>query len=196
MIMELLERCEAGPSDLGLVGLTSGPGAFTGLRLGLVTAKTIAQVLRIPIIGVNTLDVVAARCSVWDGCLVVAADARRKEVFSIIYRLSVGARTVARPLKATSAEDLAREIEVSCVSPVFIAGNALERYGAVLTRSKKVLVLDRDLWYPRASRAALLALERYEAGESGTFLTAGAFYFRPPDIQVDSGTEATRNSAT
>jgi tRNA threonylcarbamoyl adenosine modification protein YeaZ len=70
--------------DLTAVGVGVGPGPFTGLRVGLVTARTLGYVLDLPVYGVCTLDVLAVEAvdtgSV-DGGFVVATDARRKEVY-------------------------------------------------------------------------------------------------------------------
>jgi len=74
--------------DLGAIAVGVGPGPFTGLRVGLVTARTLAAVLEIPVYGVCTLDVLAAE-AVDAGQVaedfVVATDARRKEVYWAAY---------------------------------------------------------------------------------------------------------------
>ncbi|WP_436702210.1 tRNA (adenosine(37)-N6)-threonylcarbamoyltransferase complex dimerization subunit type 1 TsaB [Nocardioides sp. BYT-33-1] len=93
----LIERvlAEAGvrPADLSALAVGVGPGPFTGLRVGLVTARTMAHVLGVPVHGVCSLDALALE-AVADGAVsgdfVVATDARRKEV----YRASYDARGV------------------------------------------------------------------------------------------------------
>jgi tRNA threonylcarbamoyl adenosine modification protein YeaZ len=78
--------------DLTAVGVGVGPGPFTGLRVGLVTARTLGFVLEIPVYGVCTLDVLAIEAvdtgfvgNEGDGEFVVATDARRKEVYLATY---------------------------------------------------------------------------------------------------------------
>lgn len=74
--------------DLTAIAVGTGPGPFTGLRVGLVTARTLAMVLEIPVYGVCTLDVLAveaAETAGVDGDFLVATDARRKEVYLAAY---------------------------------------------------------------------------------------------------------------
>lgn len=87
-ITRLLDEAGVAPGDLTAVAVGVGPGPFTGLRVGLVTARTLGAVLGVPVRGVCTLDVLAAEAvdsgSV-DQPFLVATDARRKEVYWASY---------------------------------------------------------------------------------------------------------------
>jgi len=98
--------------DLTAIGVGVGPGPFTGLRVGLVTARTLGYVLEVPVYGICTLDVLAIEAvdtRTVSGEFVVATDARRREVYLASYDAD-GARldgpVVGRPA------DLATELPV------------------------------------------------------------------------------------
>jgi tRNA threonylcarbamoyladenosine biosynthesis protein TsaB len=94
--------------DLTAVGVGVGPGPFTGLRVGLVTARTLGFVLELPVYGVCTLDVLAVEAAdtrTVSGDFVVATDARRKEVYLASYDEAGGrldGPEVARPADAAT----------------------------------------------------------------------------------------------
>jgi tRNA threonylcarbamoyladenosine biosynthesis protein TsaB len=78
-----MKQAELRMSDLEAVAVSQGPGSYTGLRIGVSTAKGIAYGLEIPLIGINTLQAMAASQLVNQGEFVVAVlDARRKEVYT------------------------------------------------------------------------------------------------------------------
>jgi tRNA threonylcarbamoyl adenosine modification protein YeaZ len=85
-IAEVLARAGALTQDVTAVAVGVGPGPFTGLRVGLVTARTMALALQIPVYGVCSLDILAAEAVDHGlGDFLVATDARRKEVYVASY---------------------------------------------------------------------------------------------------------------
>jgi len=105
--------------DLTAVGVGIGPGPFTGLRVGLVTARTLGFVLELPVYGVCTLDVLAVEAAdtgAVHGDFVVATDARRKEVYLASYD-EAGVRR--------DGPDVARPADVATERPVVGEGAVL-----------------------------------------------------------------------
>ena len=85
-----LEESGIGFRNLGAVAVGLGPGLFTGMRVGVATAKALAQTLSVPIVGLPSLDLVAYGVRYSDKTIVAALDARRTEVFYAFYRSSPG----------------------------------------------------------------------------------------------------------
>ncbi len=100
----VLRRVGVKPADLDAVAAGVGPGPYTGLRVGLMTARALGHALGIPVLGVCSLDVLAAEAArTIDGDFVVASDARRKEVYWARYRDGVRTHGPAVDLPGVAA---------------------------------------------------------------------------------------------
>jgi tRNA threonylcarbamoyl adenosine modification protein YeaZ len=107
-IATVLAESGASPADLTVVAVGVGPGPFTGLRVGVVTALTLAAALEIPVHGICSLDALAWAATGIDGPLGVTTDARRREVYWAAYadrRTRVGQATVGFPADVAVALD-------------------------------------------------------------------------------------------
>lgn len=106
-IARVLTEVGADRRDLTEIAVGVGPGPFTGLRVGLATARAMGYVLGIPVHGVCTLDVLAAAAQVESGPFVVATDARRKEVYWARYtdrHTRIDGPKVAKPAALATSE--------------------------------------------------------------------------------------------
>jgi tRNA threonylcarbamoyl adenosine modification protein YeaZ len=115
LIASTLAAAGATMADVTGVAVGVGPGPFTGLRVGLVTARTLGLALDVPVHGICTLDVLAAEAVASGavvGDFVVATDARRKEVYVASYSAEgtrVGGPSVARPADVASLRPVVGE---------------------------------------------------------------------------------------
>lgn len=87
-INEIMEETKLTPQDLDLIAVAIGPGSYTGVRIGLTTAKTMAWSLQIPIVGVSSLELVAYNGQLFEGLVCPFFDARRGQVYTGLYTFS------------------------------------------------------------------------------------------------------------
>lgn len=108
LVQEVLAEADLAAGDLTDIAAGTGPGPFTGLRVGLVTALTMGHALGVPVHGVCSLDALAHEAALEgvDGPLLVATDARRREVYWARYDLRGGRATRVGDPQVARAADL------------------------------------------------------------------------------------------
>ncbi len=164
-----------GLDEIGLIAVDIGPGLFTGMRVGLATAKALAQALRVPMIGISSLDLLAFPHRRSDRVVVPVVDARKGEVFYAMYRqVPGGLQQVvaprAAPVDELVADLLARSQEALCV------GDGALRYRALLEEAGAVV--------PPEGADEHRIRARFHAGLAGSFGAAELvepLYLRVPD---------------
>jgi len=182
MVRQVLERASLDQAALAGIAVGTGPGLFTGLRVGVSSAKALAQAWRLPIVAVPSLDLLAFACRHARRLVCAAIDGRRGELFSASYRPSaegierVGEHRVLRP------EELAAELE-SLGEPVLLCGEGALRYAGAFERlGESVELAGVDRAAPSAESLIELALPRLERGEVTQPLDVRPLYLRRPDV--------------
>ena len=90
-IEKLMADCEMKPSDLEKIVVAKGPGSYTGVRIGVTIAKTLAWTLNIPLVGISSLEALAAGAGrYFDGCISPLFDARRGQIYTGLYQYRNG----------------------------------------------------------------------------------------------------------
>jgi len=188
-IVELLKRKKINFSDISYVAVTSGPGSYTGLRLGIITAKTIAQFLNIPIIAYNTLEVLAFNCIDSDNIIIPLLDAKKNEIYASAFVRDGEYLKQILPPKAYDINELILKINnvgASGRSPMQITGTALLNYKEILNEKIKIKhkFAKKEFWYPKASALADMAYRDINSGRAKLlgYADLEAYYLREPDI--------------
>ena len=164
-IREVLEAAGATPGDLTHVVCGLGPGPFTGLRVGIVTARVLALVTRAALHGVCSLDALAAAGP--EGEVLVATDARRKEVYWARYAVSPGSVRALSAPAVTKPAELAPQVR------------ALPTVGRGPVLSPGLFPAPVDVLDVSAAALADLAVARLAAGEA--LADREPLYLRRPD---------------
>ncbi len=143
--------------EISVVAVDVGPGLFTGLRVGLATAKAIAHARRLPMAGVSSLDLVAHRARLTDRTVVSAIDARRGEVYHASYRTERGGiRRLTEPRVGPPSE-LADELRARAEDCLMV-GDGARRYADVFSEVDRVEVASEGFRFPDAGSLVELAV--------------------------------------
>ncbi|MCS7172526.1 MAG: tRNA (adenosine(37)-N6)-threonylcarbamoyltransferase complex dimerization subunit type 1 TsaB [Armatimonadetes bacterium] len=159
-IQGMLRDADLAPEDVRGVAVSTGPGSFTGLRVGIATAVGWAHARGVPACGVSTLHALAVGCSPAP-FVVPVLDARRGEISAALFvREGESYRVLMEELTATPEIVLGRLREFGVEELTFV-GDGLHRYGHLLRQAfPRAHTAPRALWGPRAAAVAELGRER------------------------------------
>ncbi|GAA1974361.1 tRNA (adenosine(37)-N6)-threonylcarbamoyltransferase complex dimerization subunit type 1 TsaB [Isoptericola halotolerans] len=195
LIAEVLAEAGVDRTDLTAVVGGTGPAPFTGLRVGLVTARTLALSLGIDLLGVPSIDALAVQAVADLGLqpgdeVLAVTDARRKEVYWARYRVVAHEGPHGVPVVETLAgPDVQKAADVAAagLDPPAEPGGRLAVVGEGAALYPDDLSLDEDApLVPDATVLARVALARRDAGAP---LPAEPLYLRRPDVQEPAGTK-------
>jgi tRNA threonylcarbamoyladenosine biosynthesis protein TsaB len=186
MIDFVMKQAEVDMSALSAVAVDIGPGLFTGMRVGMAAAQSIAWALELSMVGICSLDAVAMNADWSDQLVAASLDARRGEVYWALYRMrGIGAepQRITEPV-VTSPDDLAihladRADEVVCV------GSGFTRHAEMFSALTWAHIAGPSTDMPTAVNVVHLASHRIAADDT---VTAGAIepmYLRAPDAEIN-----------
>jgi tRNA threonylcarbamoyladenosine biosynthesis protein TsaB len=162
-VADLLAKSGIRVADLAALGVALGPGSFTGLRIGLAFAKGLALAQNIPIIGVPTLDVLAASQPVQLMRLAAVLQAGRNRLAVNWYQADGGTWRPDGQLQVLTPDELTERIQV----PTLVCGELTESERRLLRRNHKFVSLASPaLSLRRPSFLAELAWQKWQAGQS------------------------------
>jgi tRNA threonylcarbamoyladenosine biosynthesis protein TsaB len=172
-IHALLSSANWSPKSVELVAVTVGPGSFTGLRIGVTTAKAFAYAVGADVVGVNTLETIALQAPPSSSPLWAVLDAQRQELFAAKFIVSehLNFRTERETLIIPQDEWL-----TSLEPGDRVIGPALKRLGSRLPAG--VIVLPESLWQPTAAAVGQIAWKKYQAGHRDDVWKLSPNYYR------------------
>jgi tRNA threonylcarbamoyladenosine biosynthesis protein TsaB len=190
MIQAVLHQAGCTVNDVGCIAVDVGPGLFTGMRVGIATAKAMAEVLEVDLVGVSSLEVLAQQARTSGAALdvdVVASiiDARRGEVFWSLFR-AADAEQLTSP-RAGSPEECLESIAARGQS-VCLVGTGVGRYTSIFDDGLRLAVPEfrvssSDSGVPKASTVASIARGRLI--DAVTVDELVPMYLRAPDAEIN-----------
>lgn len=169
---------------IGGIAVGLGPGLFTGLRVGVVAGKTLAQVLGVPIVGIPSLDALAFGVRHTSRRIAAVIDARRGEVFYAFYRAVPGGIVREGDYVVAPPDHLVADLDARG-GDVLLAGNGAILYRRQLEEASARLEFASAAWaHPQASSLVELAVPRLQREEHDRLFEVVPLYLRRSDAEI------------
>lgn len=170
VIRSLLQQAHLQPNDIQLVVVTSGPGSFTGLRIGVTAAKVFSHAVGSKLVGVNTLEVIAAQVPA-NGDIEVVLDAQRGELFAARFQKNETQLSQVVPTEIIHADEW-----IDSRADAIVTGLGLKKIVSKLPTSCSVV--SEDLWTPSAETLTHLGIAKLRQSLDVRSFELAPSYFR------------------
>lgn len=166
------------PEELDEVYVSAGPGSFTGLRIGITVAKTLAQACGVRIVAVPSIAVIAGNAPAEAVNVGVVLDAKRKQVFAGRFERRNGKLTTSVPACLTDPGQFVADSP----KPLLLLGEGIKYHGQAI-QAREVQIADESLWWPSARVVYSLGRELAERGEFSDPDSLTPIYLRIPEAE-------------
>jgi tRNA threonylcarbamoyladenosine biosynthesis protein TsaB len=154
---EIIQEAGITFQDISAIAVSQGPGSYTGLRIGVSAAKGLCFALGIPLIALDTLQVLASQAKVSDGLIIPMLDARRMEVYSAIYTPNFENR------RAVQAEIITENSFEDLEETHYFVGDCAEKCKPFLNKENFIFL--EKIKYPSAKEMSLLSFEKHQKND-------------------------------
>lgn len=183
MVEHLLEATQTSLSDVDLFAVSTGPGSFTGLRIGIAAVKGMAHALQKPCIPVSTLKGMAYNLPAFDGYVCPVMDARCQQVYTALFDLSSGKPVPVLEDCAIPLGQLKNQLQ-TLTRPVILVGDGAKLcYNECIDSCPQISLAPPALLFQRASSVAQAALD--EMGQAVPAADLAPAYLRLPQAERD-----------
>ena len=165
-IEEIIKEAGINLNDLSAIAVSQGPGSYTGLRIGVSAAKGLCFALDIPLIAVDTLQVLALQVKITNGLIIPMIDARRMEVYSAIFNSNFEKK------REVCAEIITENSFEEWNKTLYFIGDCAEKSKSVLNKENFIFL--EDIKYPSAKEMSALSYEKFKIND-----TLDVAYFEP-----------------
>lgn len=183
-IDKILAMAEVSKTDIKAVAVSIGPGSFTGLRIGLATAKTLAYALQVPLIGVPTLAAMAYGCLVPGAILAPMLDAQKGNVYQAVFEWKNGELKELVPPTVMHIDEALEKL-TQYNAPVVVMGEAAVLHRGKIEQIGNYLVLAAPhLIIQRAGSVATLGHTMIKQGIGHDVMALEPLYIRRSEAEV------------
>ena len=159
-IEKLMSDCEMVPADLEKIVVAKGPGSYTGIRIGVTIAKTLAWTLNIPLVGISSLEALAAVGRYFDGYVSPLFDARRGQIYTGLYQYQNGLLTSVVDDQIILSKNWADKLSIEEEKVLFV-GSDISIHQEILKQilGEKAVFADKTEHNPRPAKLAYLGFD-------------------------------------
>ena len=181
LLDEILKSKGMAIKDIDGIAVSIGPGSFTGIRVGVSTARGLAQSLDIPLVGIPSLDGLAFGMGASGEVVCPMIDALRGEIYTALYE----GRKRLTPHQLIGVENWLERLKDKKETILFL-GEAVDIYENLIKDSlkKKAKIVEKEKRYASAARVAQLGLEKFVLGEGKKYDQVFPLYIRRPEAEV------------
>jgi len=180
----ILNNVDLNLNDIDAIAVSLGPGSFTGVRIGLTTAKGLALATGKPLIGINSLIALASQVPCSNDLICSMLDARKKEVFAAFYKKN----SLGTVMQSGNFLSVAPAILCDAISEpvIFVGDGALLYKSEIEERTGRFATFaPHEICFPRASATGMLALSHWTSGSFLNPAEASPIYVRPSDAEIN-----------
>jgi len=169
-IEEILKETGVAVHELKAIAVSKGPGSYTGLRIGVSTAKGLCYALGIPLISVDTLQAMAKQVAVETGLIVPMIDARRMEVYSAVFDAN------HTKIMEVQAEVLTEESYSDITEPIYFIGDCQDKCQTVLLKDNFHFL--PEIIFPSAQEMSALSYDKFTKNDFEDVAYFEPFYLK------------------
>jgi len=168
LIHEAYETANIQPADVAAVVVGKGPGSYTGLRIGVSTAKGLCFASDLKLIAIETLEILAHSIKITDGMILPLLDARRMEVYSAVFNSSY------EQIRETKAEIITEDSfsDYLAKGKVHFIGNGAEKCKGIITHENAIFY--DEIYFPSAKQMIAIGMDKHKKND-----TEDVAYFEP-----------------
>lgn len=183
-IEQLLELGQVAKEDITAIAVSIGPGSFTGLRIGLATAKALAYVWNVPVIGVSTLAALAYACPAPNSLICPLLDAQKGNVYQAVYRWEKGMLQEVIPPRVIAHQEAINELASQPLPVIMLGEGAVLFQEAIVAAADPIELAPPHIILPRAGSVALLGHQLLRQGIRHDVMTLEPLYIRCSEAEV------------
>lgn len=161
MIENMFKISDININEIDMIAVCEGPGSFTGLRIGMSTAKAISHVNNLPIVGVNSLELLAGNMNLSDKKICSILDAQKTQVYMGQYKYNNGQLVELKNIDVVEIDDLIEELKATNEEWI-VVGEAVYKYEDKLKEVSNISIPAPSHNVSKASSLCVVAMDKYK----------------------------------